>query len=309
MINQIVKSYSYKNLLSVVIQGSIESKEGVDCICKLIKSIEINFPECEIIVSTWDNYDKSLNSLPIRIITSKDPGELSLNKTKITGFTSRNYIPINKNTLRMLHSSYVGVALSRGLFIIKLRSDMNIKNFDPIKKVVNDAMINRVKWTRKFAILDLYTRSPLKSALLFHGSDILFAGLKNEVYDLLKAAVDSIQEDKPLPCLCPEQYLWTPYVKGSMTLSINEVFDFSFKDFRIWSSFLKNNIILINNKEIEPSFLKKKTGFNQIDNCLQSNDLERLNGNLISCIEYLLISIRIRINLIISYIKSKIQLL
>ncbi len=218
--------------ISVVIQGGIDKKY----IYKTLKSIRKFLPKAEIILSTWEG--TNVDGLDYDILQlNEDPG-------------AEIFTPDGKrqNQNRQILSTKKGISLASRKYVLKLRSDMQIKGtkfltyFGKYKKRNNNCKLLK----ERILINSLYTRKSLYPKVvkgkhilqpyLFHVSDWMMFGLKEDMINIwdipLAPEPETSQFFKKYPnlphdCGCltrwhAEQYIWLEFLKKN---GINHNYD------------------------------------------------------------------------------------
>ncbi|HCF9865406.1 TPA: WavE lipopolysaccharide synthesis [Pseudomonas aeruginosa] len=157
--------------ISVVIQGplyrAMAPARGIDA---CIASVRRHLPHAEIIVSTWA--DEELSGIDADVvITVADPGVL-------LDFNGNRH-----NTNRQLASTLTGIRAASRSHILKLRSDhiltgSNIAvmgSYDP--RIPLTARLLR----QPITVTTLFMRNPVKVPLLFHLSDLIQFGTREDM--------------------------------------------------------------------------------------------------------------------------------
>ena len=99
--------------ISVVVQGRVEKKLTTLCLASVRKCL----PGAQLILSTYKGTDTTGLDFD-DLVLSDDPGALKFNKT--------DYCNIN----RMLTTSKAGIACAARPYILKLRSDLELRSLD-----------------------------------------------------------------------------------------------------------------------------------------------------------------------------------
>lgn len=171
--------------LSVVIQGAVNS-ETHSC----LSSVRKYLPQAQIILSTWKNSDlSSYEGLYDILVLSEDPGavvfEIAEQKT---------------NSLnRILISSRNGIEKAERKYVLRMRSDLVLKN-DNVLKLFDDFKIRNPKSSlfkqRIFAYdifsIKYYSFRKSKQPLLFHISDWCYLGLRDDLLEFFN--IPAVQE-------------------------------------------------------------------------------------------------------------------
>ncbi|MBO2927895.1 MULTISPECIES: WavE lipopolysaccharide synthesis family protein [Pseudomonadaceae] len=159
--------------ISVVIQGplnkSLAPTRGVHA---CIKSIRSHLPMAEIIVSTWDTEDTSNIEADV-IITSPDPGAL-------LDFNGNKH-----NINRQLVSTLKGIQSSSRDYILKLRSDIILNNSEIAKLDFYEDQVEMADrlFKNPITVTTLFIRNAAKVPFLFHISDLVQFGTREDIHD------------------------------------------------------------------------------------------------------------------------------
>lgn len=204
--------------ISVVVQGKIDLQITGKCLEKIREVL----PESQIILSTWE--EEEIGDLLCDVVVfSKDPGEICVD-------SGEKYLC---NVNRQLVGINAGLRLVDRKYILKWRTDILLEDnsflnyygiFDKkVYKYLNERLL----------IANYYTRNPRIFPLLYHPSDWLVFGLKEDViyyYDI--PLWPGIKTDSMLPwrdssgrayLYAPEQYFFIQFLlkTGQEVLFVN----------------------------------------------------------------------------------------
>lgn len=225
-----------KNLenTSIILHGQIRPETQ-----KCINSIELTFPSSEVIFCVSKS-DKGFDGIiiPDRYFILFYDDIPIFNDY---GFASRNY-------LRQFGAAYFGVLKARNKYILKVRSDVIIKNIS--LPIIDDSIYHKLKYfhfsgkVRPIYVYPYYSNN----TWYFYGDMIVF-GCKEELMTLFKC--DDKEHDYAnlsntdiLPCqmpakqtsfIAPEELMYISYAKKILSHNDNA---------------LHFNDLLVNNKEI-----------------------------------------------------------
>ncbi|GAD64468.1 WavE lipopolysaccharide synthesis family protein [Aquipseudomonas alcaligenes] len=160
-------------LISVVIQGplhrSLAPARGIDA---CISSVRAHLPHAEIIVSTW--VDEDLEGIEADIVvTSADPGVL-------LDFNSNRH-----NTNRQIVSTLTGIRAASRKHVLKLRSDHILTGSQIAVMGAYDSLVpapDRLL-RQPITVTTLFIRNPAKVPLLFHLSDLVQFGAREDMLE------------------------------------------------------------------------------------------------------------------------------
>lgn len=163
--------------ISVVIQGPLYRHLGPSRgIFACIESIRKHLPKAEIVVSTWPNED--LTGVKVdHVVVSEDPGCL----------TDCSGNQINSN--RMLRSTLEGIRAASRPYVMKFRSDHNLRSAaiavigdpEPFGPALDD---EPRLFKTPITITTLYIRNPVRVPMLFHVSDLVQFGTREDMLHL-----------------------------------------------------------------------------------------------------------------------------
>jgi hypothetical protein len=195
--------------ISFVVQGPVRynlDNESQVCDTKqVLLSIRKHFPNAEIVLSTWKGTNTS-NLVYDQLILSDDPG----------GFTHKAST-INCN--RMILTSTAGIKQATYDIVVKTRTDIMFVSNQLINALdLVTPLAGKYRLFSHYIVsTTLYVRNPLRLNLLFHGSDILLVGRKQDLLSYFDAApadrttfVNEAEETK----ITPEQYLLLSRIKA-----------------------------------------------------------------------------------------------
>lgn len=265
--------------LSVIVQGRIENNLTFNC----LQSIRRQLPDAEIILSTWENTDiTSLNKLYDILVFNKDPGAMI--------FDDEEKKPNNLN--RIFVSSQNGINAATRKFVLRLRSDLVLKNNNVLKLIDDFTIRNPEKSLFKQRIFayeifsikyDIKKRN--KQRMLFHISDWCYLGLKEDLQELFNIPlvvepefsryfethhkqVDDIHTTR-LWQMSPEQYFTSANAaKVCGDLCFGNYLDITPENIKISEDFIINNFRVFSQKEWGISTLKEE--YKTIKMCVHS---------------------------------------
>jgi hypothetical protein len=157
--------------ISVVIQGplyrQLSPSRGIEA---CIGSIRAHLPQAEIVVSTWQ--DENCEGIAAElIVTPPDPGVLF-------DFNGNRH-----NTNRQAVSTLAGINAATRPYILKLRSDhiLSGSNMAIIGSYDNSVPQSSRLLKTPITVTTLFIRNPLKVPLLFHLSDLVQFGTREDM--------------------------------------------------------------------------------------------------------------------------------
>ncbi|ATR84284.1 WavE lipopolysaccharide synthesis [Pseudomonas sp. HLS-6] len=157
--------------ISIVIQGplyrNLSPERGIFA---CIASIKKHFPTAEIIVSTWTHEDTSGIEAD-QIVVSEDPGY----------FLDCSGNQFNSN--RMLRSTLSGIQAATRPYVMKFRADHNMTSTSlaVIGEPEHFAPDEPKLFKTPITITTLYIRNPIKVPMLFHISDLVQFGTREDM--------------------------------------------------------------------------------------------------------------------------------
>lgn len=256
------------NEISVVVCGAVNPTNTKKC----LKSIRKFLPKSEIILSTWEGTDVSfLEGLYDTLVLNKDP--------LATIFDDYRNKPNNLN--RIIISSQNGIEKVSRKYILKLRSDLILRNSNCLKLVDNFDNRNKTSLfeNRIFSYMlfskkyDTVKNTKLK--LLFHISDWCYLGLSKDIKELFNIpTVEEPQfsryfETNPKPFndihefrkwkMSPEQYITSKNAqKVFPQLTFNNYLDLTENNIKISEDFIINNFRIFTAEEWGIKILKQE---------------------------------------------------
>lgn len=222
--------------ISIIIQGGIlnSSRElDIDFIYNLNLTLN-NFPDSEIIVSTWKANDvvedKLKSSYPrVKFLFNRDVGAIS---RYIDG------VNVISNVNRMLISSLKGLQSASKKYSVKIRTDSYLYNNNILSCMSDYFLKNRflsvedvlrqqeyTVFSRHLINCNLFARNPYSQLpFLYHPGDIMLAGLTQDVlrfFDVPLADESIFEHCKSMMNACymryvPEQYVWVKNLERSI---------------------------------------------------------------------------------------------
>jgi len=187
--------------ISFVVQGPV-IKEGENTTKEVLKSIRKNFPNSEIILSTWKN--EAVEGLEYdQIVFSDLPDSLNL------------YTGHQCNVNRQIVSTINGIHAASKKYLVKTRTNTLFTGNEILAAYRSEqaSVFRQIVYT-----IDLFSRDQYKSSIqsfpdgfLHHPSDIFLFGLKEDIQQLFScdlATTELMLNKGGLGILAPEQYLW-----------------------------------------------------------------------------------------------------
>jgi hypothetical protein len=189
--------------ISIVVQGPIVSnpdmEDGMFSTEEVLKSIRSNYPEAEIVLSTWKgaNTDGLIYN---KLVLSDDPG----------AFTHAGSL-INSN--RMITSTKAGIEATTKPYVIKTRTDILFTDDKLLEQIkyITPAESDHSVFTKMVLSTIFYVRNPLKLNLVFHPSDIFLVGTREDLlsyFDVPTAPRSFYVNDDESTKIVPEQYFF-----------------------------------------------------------------------------------------------------
>ena len=263
-----MKQISSKDL-SVVIQGAVTPCETIPC----LKSIRKYLPAAQIILSTWKNSDVSpYDGLYDILVLNDDPGAVVF-ETEKQKTNSLN---------RILISSRNGIKNAERKYVLRIRSDLVLKNDNILK--LSDSFKHRNKSSSLFKnrifaydIFSLKFNSckDIKQSMLFHISDWCYLGLRQDLEELFN--IPEVKEpefsryfefhDKAVTVIfptrlwrmSPEQYFtYSNALKVFNNLKFENYLDVNPENITISENFIINNFRVFSSTEWGIFTLKKQ---------------------------------------------------
>ena len=255
--------------LSVVVQGAVSPLETALC----LKSVRKYLPEAQIILSTWNGSDIShFDGLYDEIVLSDDPGAVIFDiKDKKTNSLNR-----------ILVSSREGIKVAKKTYVLRIRTDLILKNnnllklYDDFEKRNNEKSLFKQRifaydiFSLKFNIYKNKTQP-----LLFHISDWCYLGLREDIEELFN--IPEVEEpefsqyfkkhkklrDDIYPSrmwkMSPEQYFtYSNALKVFKDLKFENYLDVNSQNIEISEDFIINNFRVFSPKEWGIYSLKKQ---------------------------------------------------
>jgi len=172
-------------LLSVVVQGPATA-----ALATTVASVRRWLPRAELIVSSWEGADVDGIDADV-VVLSADPG--SVPYLDIRGRPTKKLF----NTNRMIRSTKAGVARATRPYLLKMRNDTPLRSDLVLEWLArpDGPRTDDLRIFRRRIIMPNIAVRPAETmrGLLFHPSDIVHAGLADDVRALWEAA-DEIDE-------------------------------------------------------------------------------------------------------------------
>tara|TARA_B100001769_G_C22110128_1_gene600315 strand:+ start:1734 stop:2711 length:978 start_codon:yes stop_codon:yes gene_type:complete len=251
--------------LSIVIQGSLSSKEET---IEIIKSYRAILPRSEIIISTWPDF-KSLVPKNEIVVISEDPGPIDV--SEVGG-------RINNNFNRQLISSKRGIAISSSTFVLKVRSDLAAIDNSIFKKY-NEVIISSEKINKSYfkdkPLLVISNESSKKPGLFkgyLHFCDWFMLSKTKEISKIFNMnivekedllfreyeEIPRIYDELKLPKekWSAETYMWTNYLRNYNDFKMLNEFDNSDTLKKVHDNFVADNLVILDYKKSGLGILK-----------------------------------------------------
>lgn len=203
---------SFENL-SVIVQGGIDNVLTARC----MESIRKQFPNAEIILSTWEN-SNATGLVADKVVFSPDPGAVYCDEVA----------KILNNVNRQLVSTKAGIEVATRPFILKTRTDIMFHSADFLSYFGKFDGVPSKYFHNRLLICDNFTRNPRVICTCFHPSDWIVFGRAEDVRDYYRNIPLMTQEDGDwfrnrkkefsiytnLICrFTPEQHIFLGYLK------------------------------------------------------------------------------------------------
>ena len=243
--------------ISVVVQGAVNRELTPKCLV----SIRKYFPGAEIILSTWEGTDVSGLEYD-KLVLNKDPGgaDCSVDGKGVN------------NCNRELVSTLNGLKLANRKYALKTRTDILFKNNNILKKkflnlkrekeysYLKDRVLVFSVYSRIYGI---HNKTGQKTPILFHPSDWLYFGLREDIFSLFNIPLTNEPEfsqwfrNRPqtrngyqdvhpfrLWKFSPEAYIWTEYLRKNHHISIQDKLDITPENIKLSDHSLVNNFYM-----------------------------------------------------------------
>lgn len=264
--------------ISIVIQGPLYLKGKSDAhkgILQSLPSIRQNFPDAEIILSTWEG--ENLTGIVVdKIITSELP---------------ESFPDINKsvrNFNRQLLSTKRGLEQATRKYILKTRTDLifTSSNFSEIAPSRHGSLFKN-----PITMPSMVFRNHTKIPFLFHPSDVVQFGLKEDILDLWNIQPETISEVRTsgkeniffrYSSTCfkyhPEQSLCLRWLKNhGFDINLNSPTDMTESLLETWEKILVKNFHIVKFDEsgiqFPPHFYNSAYG---PDTLLTNDDISKI---------------------------------
>jgi hypothetical protein len=245
--------------VSVVVQGVVDSVFT----SKVLKSIRKHFPKAEILLSTWEGTDVSGLDYDA-VIVNKDPGASDMS-------------PWEKNNVkRQIVSSYNGIKKTKGKYVLKIRSDIELRSVNFLKYFDKFDSYDK-EWhflNGRIIVPSMVSRDPRIWESPMCPSDWCSFGFKDDMLTLWDSSLPTREEEDwflnkekpPSVNMCysalqarynPEQTIWINLVKKFKPVHADHMFDINPQSINETLRSFANNLIIISEKQFGIRFLKK----------------------------------------------------
>lgn len=235
--------------ISIVVQGAI-SQYTQEC----LSSIRTNFPNAQIILSTWMNSD--VEGLEYdKVIFSEDPGALIIDDVSGT-FNNIN---------RQIISTKAGLDYVDRKYVLKTRTDIIWNNSNILRYFGEyDKHCKPKHFKNRILICNYYTRNPNILPLPFHISDWISFGLKEDIDLFYNINIQSDEEIRwfknnkknqkkfytnLLAKYVPEQHICLNFIKKFYDVNCSSFYDASKENIRLTEEILANDFVVLNYKK------------------------------------------------------------
>ena len=241
-----IKTYIYSSDISIVIQGPLyrnpRSKNHIG-ILETLPFVKRNFPDAEIIISTWEEEDTEGLEVD-KIIKSKDP----------KGFVDKN--KSNRNFNRQIISTREGIIQASRPYVLKTRADI-IFTSPEIAQIASKR--GELLLKTPITLTNMVFRNHYKIPFLFHPSDVVQFGVREDLLDIWDIPLEEFSEvatDGKKNVLfrysssCfkyhPEQSMCTRWLnKHGFDIHLKGPSQISYDLFKIWEKVLINNFHIV----------------------------------------------------------------
>ncbi len=254
--------------ISIVITGIVENTTK-----QTLRSIKKYIPKSEIILSTWENSDLTdVKGLYDKLVLNKDP--------KAVIFDDKEKKQNNLN--RILVSSQNGIKAATRKYVLRLRSDLILKNNNVLKLADDFKVRNPEKslFKQRIFAYDIFSikyniKKTIRQRMLFHVSDWCYFGLKEDLEEFFNVPLvkepdfsryfeshtkpsEDIHQSR-LWKMSPEQYFTSSNAaKVFKNLKFENYLDITPENIRISEDFIINNFRVFTQKEWGISTLKNQ---------------------------------------------------
>jgi hypothetical protein len=232
--------------ISIIIQGPLykipkySNHTGITASLPMIKKY---FPDAEIVISTWENED--IVGLEVdQIIQSKDP----------QGFLDSRNNPRNFN--RQIVSTRNGILHASRPYVLKTRADILFTSAEiaQVAQKKSNSLLNA-----PITMTNMIFRNYFKIPFLFHPSDVVHFGLKEDVLDLWDIPLEEYDEiainrrenifDRYISSFkyTPEQSLCIRWLKKhGINIALKIASQINKELLKIWESIIIENFHIVN---------------------------------------------------------------
>ena len=243
--------------ISVIVQGPVYRPAGESSkfTTKLvISSIRKNFPNAEIILSTWHGSD--INDLDYDVVSlSIDPGSYIQNPSS----------DVYHNVNRQLISTMAGLKIATRKYALKTRSDVIFKNDRSLKYLTmfKKRSADYCITTSRVLVTNITTVNPRRFIQLpFHPCDWFYFGLKEDLINIFDIPLFPEPEftywfktrkypfnhpnSRSTTRYAPENYIWYSFCKKYYKIEFEHLCDISNNNIKISEKTFANNLVILN---------------------------------------------------------------
>jgi hypothetical protein len=239
--------------ITVVIQGPLyRNHEDGDLALQCIASIRRHLPDADILISTW-HHQNTAGLDADRIILSEEP----------PGFTDTN--GNTNNILRQMVSTRRGIEAATRPYVLKFRADHMLINADfaVLREYPENFPAGKRLFKQPVTVTNYFIRNPLEVPMLFHISDLVQFGRREDMLDLWAVDLPRQSEiylpDMPTFRLLghfvghtslaqvPEQTLMLRWLKKhGYEINLPHTCYTSYALFRLWEQLLLDHFLVMN---------------------------------------------------------------
>lgn len=251
----------YSKDISVVVQGAIDPVNTPLC----LQSIRKHLPDAELILSTWVGAKTGGLDYDV-LVLNEDPG----------GILCDPVWKVTNNVNRQIVSSKKGAEAASRAFALKIRSDMKLVGLQFIEaweKYKGERADNCRVFKHRIVINNLYCANPHRSNFLFHISDWMQFGLREDILNLWDIPLQSEHDmgeyfdNKKRPAIdpvptwsfryIPEQYIWTECLrKNGIVFGFEYYTDITPENLALSELSFSNNVTILDYEDSGLRFLK-----------------------------------------------------
>lgn len=273
--------------LSFIVQGpvynAINNSKRLSVTCRALNSIRENFPEAELILSTWEGGNVDNLTYDV-LVLNKDPGSEIMHPSGV-----------RHNVNRQIVSTMAGLKVASRKYIIKTRTDVVFTHNKCLDYLFcYQKRSDDYRFTKERVLVASVTSVNPNKYLQFpyHPCDWFYFGLKEDMIDIFDIPFFPEPEFthwfKTRECpinhpaywttarYAPESYLWYSFCKKHLDIKFDHLCDISNNNIEISERIFANNLVVLKPSQLGIVSLKNKYVYSYLYHMYTFTEWKRL---------------------------------